>query len=361
VRAEAAKERGWVVQSSLLSDHSLWWAAAEVDPTLRATPALRRALERRRVPLARYSRARLFRRLAAREPSHWWGMPVRYRDGGRPAADVLQVIRAGFAPGTRVRVRAHGSIRGWPIERVAECWAAGVGGFNVPDLHYVGSRFDRRLDTSALNAFNLLQRGTDAFESQDSLVISPAGAMADSHSDDHSGSNHCFVGAKLWLMWDTVEGLARGLEDVERCDVTDRAAFDLETFAALPSARWLVITGGQTIFVPGHLSHKVVTLERYLGLGSFFVALPGYAEALARWIALSPVWSDQRDRSRRRSVAYVHGQVLRRVRALRRASRGDQNRWGLPLLRARLRGSSDADLGLPDRDGHMTALRATLG
>ncbi len=58
---------------------------------------------------------------------------------------------------------------------------------------------------------------------------------------DHSGSNYSFVGTKLWLLWDTFEGFANGLEDVERCTVYDRAAFDMEAFLAMRSSRWIFI------------------------------------------------------------------------------------------------------------------------
>jgi hypothetical protein len=34
--------------------------------------------------------------------------------------------------------------------------------------------------------------------------------FTDSHSDDPDGSNHCFVGRKLWLVWDTFLGIGRG-------------------------------------------------------------------------------------------------------------------------------------------------------
>ena len=70
-------------------------------------------------------------------------------------------------------------------------------------------------------------------------------------------------------MWDTQEGRKAGLEDVERDIVYGRAAFDLPTFCKLDSARWLTVGPEETLFLPGRFTHRVVTVERYLGFGSF--------------------------------------------------------------------------------------------
>jgi len=102
------------------------------------------------------------------------------------------------------------------------------------------------------------------------LVISSQGNVTDSHSDDPDGSNHCFVGRKLWLAWDTFEGRAAGLQDCSRDLVRERARFDLATFAALPSACWWTVGAGETLFLPGRLTHRVITLEPYIGIGSFY-------------------------------------------------------------------------------------------
>ncbi len=224
--------------------------------------------------------------------------------------------------------------------------------FGVTDLHYIGTRFDARVDTRNLNDFNLLPRGTDGFQSQDSFVISSSGAVSNSHSDDHSGSNHCFTGAKLWLLWDTLEGLKHGLEDAEHCDVYGRAAFDLPTFAALRSSRWILIGPGQTMFIPGNLTHKVITLQPYLGLGSFHAGLPGFVDLLMRWKQFPPIWASAFGGADPYSVGFITRRAIRRIRSLRQASGTERHRWGMPYLKKRLHGP-DLDPDVLEREPAM--------
>jgi hypothetical protein len=200
------------------------------------------------------------------------------------------------------------------------------------------------MNTAALNDFNLLPRGTDSFQSQDSLVISTAGAVTDSHSDDHSGSNHCFVGAKLWLMWDTSEGFQHGLEDVERCDVDDKAAFDLQAFLSMRSSRWLFITSGHTMFIPANLTHKVITLERYIGLGSFHAALPSFLRSLVHWSQLTPLWANKSGRDSPYSVEFITRRAIRKMCALRHETSVERIKWGLPFVMASIRDQADDDV-----------------
>jgi len=286
----------------------------------------------------RYSREKLFDGMISSEPVLFSGFPLRLRNGGAKIGKtiVLNEICAGFPDNKWARVRSNGAISYSHVPAVINRWLTGHARFGVTDLHYIGTRFDAHLDTRALNDFNLLPRGTDGFQSQDSLVISTAGAFTDSHSDDHSGSNHCFVGTKIWLMWDTAEGLANGIEDVERCRVSNRAAFDMPGFLSLSSSRWLLISEGQTIFIPGHLTHKVITLEDYLGLGSFHVALPGMADSLARWSISRPLWETKRIRREGRGIAFITSRAIRKLQSLKNASDAEKRRWGLPYLRKRL-------------------------
>jgi hypothetical protein len=168
-------------------------------------------------------------------------------------------------------------------------------------------------------------------------VVSSTGGVTDSHSDDHSGSNHCFTGAKLWLMWETLEGLKHGLEDVERCDVYSKAAFDMGEFLSMRSSSWLLITDDQTIFIPGHLTHKVITLDRYLGLGSFHAALPSFLDSLARCTLCPPLWANQRLEGDCSYLSLLTRRAIRRTRMLKTATRSERLRWGVPYLLERLR------------------------
>jgi hypothetical protein len=274
------------------------------------------------------------------EPILYERLPIFIRVGSAwlspDEVSVLEEIRSGVPRGRRARARSLRSSRFLPIQDILGQWLRGRAVFNVSDLHYIGTRFDRHVITSALNDFSFLSRGPYVHESQDSLVISAAGAFTDSHSDDHAGTNHCFVGEKLWLMWDTVEGLDCGLEDVERCEVFDRARFEMETFLTLNSSRWLVIGPGQTMFIPTNMTHKVITLKKYLGLGTFYAGFPGFIDALLHWAKLSPYWSNLSSSYQEYRVEYLVRRALRRLRELHGASHAVRARWGIPFLKKRI-------------------------
>ena len=318
---------------------SAWDAAAQYDSTITLPLRYHRDIAAKRVTPTRYSRALLFDNMTRCRSSLFTDFPVQRFHGRFGAAGVehlVEYLRCGFPRRRRARVRGRTKIDYLSIPRVVDKWLGGKSVFGVTDLHYIATRFDTLVDTHQLNGFNILPRGTDGFQSQDSLVISATGAVTDSHSDDHSGSNHCFTGTKLWLLWDTIEGLENGVEDVERCTVLDRAAFDIGAFATMKSSSWILIEPGQTMFIPAHLSHKVITLDRYIGLGSFHAGLPGLIDLLIRWHALPPLWAAHPGSDRRRSVAYIAERAIRKVATLRKADRAEQYSWGVPYLLKRL-------------------------
>jgi len=160
------------------------------------------------------------------------------------------------------------------------------------------------------------------------LVISSKGNVTDNHTDDCDGSNHCFAGKKLWLAWDRMEGRARGFEDVDRDSVIDAAAFDMKDFLSMESSRWFTVGENETLFLPGSLTHKVITLEPYLGLGSFHVALPGYIRSLKRWILY-----DTLDIEPKKLIDKINDAVIRRIRRLQDSSHRTREHWGLREMR----------------------------
>lgn len=317
----------------------LWRSATKFDPSLEIRHQSLRRLAAKRIEPTAFARSKLFGKMSSSEPVLFSNFSIHpYFDDGRLTRDgLIREIRAGFPKSFRARVRTSESINYTPIPKVIDRWCQARSRFGVTDLHYIGTRFDRRIDTWGLNDFNLLPRGTDGYESQDSLVISTAGGFTDSHSDDHSGSNHCFIGTKLWLLWDTFEGLAYGLEDVERCTVYDRAAFDMDAFLVMRSSCWIFIGPGQTMFVPANLTHKVITLEQYLGLGSFHAGLPGLLNLLFHWAKLPPSWASPFKPGRRGSVEFLVRRAIRKMRELKAAGRSEQYRWGLPYTKGMLR------------------------
>ncbi len=353
--------------------HADWDLAATVDPSLRIRPHLQLALARRQVPAVRYSRERLFTSMTNGSPVIFndFRVPLRRKSLRDNKAGLAEACARLFPKHEKVRVRAGPSdqpsylltpelIRRWNGKRAV---------LNVTDLCVRTTPITRLIDTTPLSAFSLLPRSRRAdIRSLEllTLVISSAKGFSDSHTDDLDGSNHCFAGRKLWLVWDELSGSARGLEDVERCAVYDRAAFDMDLFLSLPSARWFVISEGQTLFLPANYAHKVVTLEHYLGIGSFFVMLPDYLRTLMYWQRLPPTWSIASPHYQRKCyVETVTRAVTNRVRSLMKAPAAVRRFWGLDHLRRAVSGwnaSADSNI-LGDRasTGFLAAVRSVCG
>jgi hypothetical protein len=153
------------------------------------------------------------------------------------------------------------------------------------DVFYRALRLDKAFDCEAISDFSVLRHGRLRIRDLEvaTLLLGTAGCMSDSHSDDPDGCNHCVAGSKLWLAWDRLEGERAGLEDCEYAAVYTRAKFDLRRFLGLSSAHWFVVSAGMTLFLPGNLTHKVIAVERYLGISSFYVGLPNALTSLTRW------------------------------------------------------------------------------
>jgi hypothetical protein len=318
-----------------------WDLAATVDPSLGLRAHHQAALAKRRVPVIHYSRDRLFTSLANGSPVIFddFRVPLRRKSLRDNKAGLAEVFAQLLPKHKKVRVRTGPSHqRSYLLTpELIKRWNGKRAVLNITDLRARRTPITRLIDTTPLSAFNLLpgsrRRDIQSLELL-TLVISSARGFSDSHTDDLDGSNHCFAGRKLWLVWDEVSGLARGLEDVERCAVYDRAAFDMDLFLSLPSARWFVISEGQTLFLPANYAHKVVTLEHYLGIGSFFVMLPDYLRTLLYWQRLPPTWSIAGPRYQRKClVETVTRTVTSRVLSLMKAPASVRRVWGLDHLR----------------------------
>jgi len=311
----------------------LWDLASTVDPTLRlyhksAIPQLRT----KRVKPGPFSRLRLFSRMTKGLPSLFTDFPVFVK--ATPVTDrralLLKNIKTGF-PRQRIalaQVRSSQCVN-MKVSELIRCWERGRSVVSVTDLHFRGTKFEKTIEAAALSDFNILCLDPALRENLEmmTIVISSRGNLTDIHTDDCDGSNHCFLGKKLWLSWDRMEGTARGFEDVDRDDVRSRATFDLRTFLSLPSSHWFVVSENQTLFLPGHLSHKVVTLEDYIGVGSFHVALPSYVMALRRWIL-----HDTLNVGPDKLLDRINRAVIRTIRRLQRAPNRLKERWGLNYL-----------------------------
>ena len=314
--------------------------ACRIDPTLKVLPKHHAELGQRRIRAVPFSREVVFSSMAAGRPVVCTNVPVPVRGeqklGTREA--VFESLRSGFPERQtfRIRLGRDGEVRrSLRVDELLRRWSSDRGLVNITDLHIRGSKLFKSVDCTALSDFNLLAgaRYPAGAEEMLTMVISSAGVYTDSHSDSPDGSNHCFVGKKLWLVWDTFEGIARGLEDVERADIEGQAAFNISAFLAIPGARWFTVEDGQTLFLPGHLTHKVVTLEDYLGIGSFFCMLPSYWRTLARWTEHGALFAlNARPGERMMLVDMITRLAIRKVKSLADQPEQDRVRWGVHYL-----------------------------
>lgn len=318
----------------------IWRDAAGFDRTLKATPDQFARLRRKQVKPAAYSREALFQAMAKGQPAVLTGVqvPVAGSEKLGPEAALVRLLDRGFDARQRAnaqvgprqqrtRLGVHELLRKWRNRRSL---------VSVTDLHIRGTPLERHIDTAQLSAFNLLPLGSEDLQRQEmmTLVIGARGNVTDSHSDDPDGSNHCFLGRKLWLAWETFEGIRVGLQDCERGLVTGRARFNLDRFCELQSARWWTVEPGETLFLPGKLTHKVVTLEAYMGIGSFYVSPVSCLDSLSRWYLHQPLWSlDDRKGENAGLVDEIAGTMRQQLQKLARQSPVRRQQWGLDFVR----------------------------
>jgi hypothetical protein len=317
-------------------------AAGQFDPTLKISRRAFSKMLRRYVRPMPYARETLFDRMLAGQISVLAGMPAPLRPPLRdlPPAQMGPAIISWFE--TRrsgekhpVHTGADGVRRYLTLKEIALKWRANRARFGVSDLHIRGSMMENIAAPDVLSSFNLLPHSSVLAREQEmfSFVISSRGQVTDSHSDAPDSSNFCLTGRKLWLAWDTYEGMRRGLQDVERTFVQRKAHFDMDKWLSLRSARWLLVNPGETLFLPAHLTHKVITLEPYIGLGGFFIALPNSLRLLSHWIIRGPLWS-KRDSTGHRDE--LLGEIAQSVRdavlRLRGASLEEREQWGYDYL-----------------------------
>jgi len=316
--------------------------AAVFDDTLSASRAQFETMLARYIGPEPYARDALFRRLMSGEPTVMSDVPAPTRGAlaGLPVPDAAAALQAWLLRRrSKQRFRLYGGKgsrrRYLTLQDAAAAWARDTSVFGVADLHIRDTSMEEIIDPDALAPFNLLTASTPDVQRQEmySLVISTRGYVTDSHSDAPDSTNYCFTGRKLWIAWETQEGLRHGLEDVEHVKVKGRARFDLQSWMKLPSARWFLVGPGQTLFFPAHLSHKVVTLDRYLGVGGFFFCLPGAFRLLSHWILKEPLWlKDDGAGENEQLVAEISETALTKLRQSGGPSGGDAT-WGQDFLR----------------------------
>jgi hypothetical protein len=305
-----------------------WRAAARIDRSVRLPAALAPGVAALEVQPERYSRRRLFSAMARQEVVLFRDHPLRdsmrryFLDRGEPPA----ALRKLFGPRATTLVKKGPAqrVRWLRVHDVVDTWWRDRGVLSANDVFYRELQLDRKFDCEAIGDFSVLRHAPRRIREVEvaTLLMGTKGCMSDSHSDDPDGCNHCVFGKKFWLVWDREEGRAAGLQDCEYDDVYARARFDMGAFATLRSARWFVVSDGTTLFLPGHLTHKVITLERYLGISNFYVALPNALSSLTRWrlkgttMVTDMLWSD------------ILRLIMERLRSTASGTPADRHFWG---------------------------------
>ena len=335
-------------QSTLIRDASedalirVFDEASTYDPTIKISKRDLAKLQKSRVNSERFSRDRMFRAMLHREPCLLSGHPrpvcgaLAQMSGDEAASEVKDWLARRRSRETfRIFTGRTGVPRNMTLKNIAKKWEADTGPFGVTDLHIRHTSMEDIIAPDVISGFNLLPYSTPGAQQQEmfSFVISATGQVTDSHSDAPDSTNYCFTGRKLWLAWDTYDGMRHGLQDVERVSVKETAIFDIKRWMALPSARWCVVNPGETLFLPAHLTHKVVTLERYIGVGGFYLSLPNCLHLLRHWIVRPPLWT-KRDRTGEGAeiLGQITSSLVEKIVELRQASNAERKRWGYDYL-----------------------------
>ncbi len=312
-----------------------WSEITKMDSTVRVKKDALEALQKKQVLTEPFGREKMFSAMAKRHVGIYKGLPVTANKirGLDQKASLIRTLSSKFPRDetSHVTVGPSRVATKLPVREIMRRWLGRRAIVGVTDLHIRGCKVEEAIDTQALSDFNLLIRGTEDLSLQEmmTLVIASPGAVTDSHSDDPDGTNHCFFGKKLWLAWETFEGIKAGMQDVERQDVYTRAKFDMNKFLKLKSSRWFLVSDGDTLFLPANMTHKVFTLDYYLGIGSFHVGLPGSLDNLTRWLCHGPLWSvDDPEGECDDLVDEIARISLRVAKRAKNASPRSQLRWG---------------------------------
>jgi hypothetical protein len=313
----------------------VWDLATHIDQTLVEWCRYKAALTHKYVEPQAFSRRALFTSLVCDQPIVVSNLRISIEGSETDRQKILlEAIKSKIDHADRIKVRAGQAETSTYLSSsdLVARWQRGRAKLCVTDFHFRETPLEHSVDLRPLSEFNLLAHasGSIADEEMMTLVMSSQGAFTDSHSDDLDVSNHCVTGRKLWLVWDTQEGRKAGLEDVERDIVYDRAAFDLATFCKLDSARWLTVGPEETLFLPGRFTHRVITVERYLGFGSFFVSLPNLLQTANRWTTLPPLWLFQKGNDHLADAILAF--AVDRLKNLLTASSATKHAWGLQYL-----------------------------
>ena len=279
-----------------------------------------------------YSRDKLFQHMLKGETSLFSDFPVYVKpELQQRGKELFGLVSTGFGSQARARTQ-NGPSRTRKLARVPELmakWKRDRAIVSVTDLHFRETKFEKRVEADALSDFNIYCFNETLIEYLEmmTMVISSSGNVTESHTDDSDGSNHCFTGQKLWLTWDRLEGKECGLQDVTFDSVFGDAKFSIKNFLKVPSAQWFVVSANRTLFLPGNLTHRVITLEKYIGIGSFHVALPGYIRSLRRWLLTGSTDVTPE------LLQLIHKEVIAHLDRLRKGTPSYKKAYGLSYIK----------------------------
>lgn len=273
-------------KASLISQ---WYRAAEIDKTLKISNKVLKKLPALEIKPQNYTRHKMFMSIAQQKPILFKDFPLRatmqpfFMNANGTAFELKKLLKN--APETLTRLGKTKRVRYLPPDKVVDKWQRERGILSANDIYFRDLKLDRVFNCEAISEFNILPLARKDIRDLEvaTIILGSSGFFTDSHSDDPDGCNYCVEGKKLWLVWDRKEGQNNGLEDCEYNEVYTQAKFSLPSFLKTRSARWFTVSEGQTIFLPGNLTHKVITLEKYFGLGIFHVSLPNVLSSLSRW------------------------------------------------------------------------------
>lgn len=263
--------------------------ACQYDKTLKVADKDLSRLGKKYLPSTNYTRKALFDSMSKGKTVIFNNYPLNecIPEGSNKREYILDTLRKYLSRTEKIYIRygSNRTLKKVTIDDVINRWNRGRSKFGVTDLHFRKTAYFKKVDANAVSYFNLLPLFSEdvSFLEMLTLVISSKGIFSDSHSDDGDGSNHCILGKKLWFAWDKTEGEKAGLEDCTYDPVYSQAKFSIKKFISLRSAHWFIVSEGKTLFMPGNYTHKVITLEPYIGFGSFYLSFPNYLNSLKRW------------------------------------------------------------------------------
>ncbi len=326
---------------------------ARNDRTLRLPEAITgRFLERELRPRP-YDRKALLADMATQTPTLFSDFPPPLADDIANADDpnqlLIQRLRDSTATDrymTRFGIGSNNSVQHLTVREIMLRWSASQTVLGITDLPVRDRELNLVFDQNFLAFCNLMPISSGTVRRLEMLtaVISKAGKLTESHSDDLAVCNHCCIGKKLWFVWDTQAGLEIGLEDVERVDVRGNARFDIELFLSLEGAKWFFVGPGDTVFLPGMYTHRVYTLKDYVGVGSFYVTLPNVFHSAARWLLQGSIWEWKEGIDGRRLADDILATAIEKLRELEQGTAPCREAWGYEMLPAALR-HMDSELG----------------